>query len=277
MSGGAQDCTKMCTRRRSRQAFDLPGLKTLVITLSLIGASGCAGLRPAISSYNPACPPRGVVFVADGAGGFDSTTAAVIDAIAEESLPLRVERFDWTHGLGRVLADHFDRPHSECEARKLAAEITRLGCCKPRPNIYLIAHSAGAGVTLYTTESLPPDSVDRIILLAPSVSADYDLGPALRSSRCGVDVFYSHRDRAFLGFWTTVLGTTDRQWATAAAGRVGFQPCPTGTEQDLLLSRLHQHPWDPSKRASGNRGGHYGSYEPAFLHAYVLPLLSEPH
>lgn len=247
-------------------------MRILVTVLLLAGGLGCAGSRQA---YTPACPPRGVVFIADGAGGFDSTSAAVIDAIAEEGLPFKVERFEWSHGVGRVLADHFDRAHSECEARNLAAEITHLTGCSPRPEIYVIAHSAGSGVALYTAESLPPDSLNRIILLAPSVSANYDLGPALRSTRDGIDVFYSQRDRIFLGFWTTVLGTTDRRWATAAAGRVGFQPCPTGTETDVLISRLHQHPWEATMRASGNRGGHYGSYERPFLHAYVLPLLSQ--
>jgi pimeloyl-ACP methyl ester carboxylesterase len=249
-------------------------MRLRVIVAVLVGISGCAVGRNGISAYVPPGPPRGVVYVADGAGGFDSASNAVIQAIADECLPLRVQRFEWTHGVGRVLADHFDRPHSECEARTLASEITRLSCCNPRPEVYIIAHSAGAGVALYTAEDLPPDSLNRIILLAPSVAAEYDLGPALRSTRCGIDVFYSRRDRIFLGFWTTVLGTTDRRWMTAAAGRVGFDACPTGCEQEMLLNRLHQHPWDPSMRAFDNRGGHYASYEQAFLHAYVLPLLN---
>src|SRR5262249_49086311 len=98
-------------------------LRFLVFALLLVGGMGCA-TRQHVTSFVPACPARGVVFVADGAGGSDSTSAAVIDAIAEERLPFQVERFEWTHGPGRVAADHFDREHSECEARNLATQIT---------------------------------------------------------------------------------------------------------------------------------------------------------
>jgi hypothetical protein len=250
------------------------GLRLLAAALMLAGGVGCAARQHA-TNFIPACPARGVVFVADGAGGSDSTSVAVVDAIAEGGLPFRVERFEWTHGNGRVAADHFDRPHSECEARNLATKITHLVCCNPRPEVYILSHSAGAGVALYAANWLPPDSINRIILLAPSVATDYDLRPALRCAREGVDAFYSRRDRMVLGVATTLFGTTDRQWGTAAAGRVGFQPCPTATDETLLFNRLHQHPWEPAMRASDNRGGHYDSYERRFLHAYVLPLLSQ--
>ena len=48
-------------------------------------------------------------------------------------------------------------------------------------------------------EMLSPDSVDGIILLAPSVCVDYDLRPALRAVRHGIDVFHSDRDSVILG------------------------------------------------------------------------------
>src|SRR5947207_2649584 len=77
-------------------------------------------------------------------------------------------------------------------------------------------------------EFLPPDSVERVVLLAPSVSAEYDLGPALACAREGIDVFHSGRDRAYLGLGVRLLGTADRHWSDAA-GRVGFRvpaACP---------------------------------------------------
>jgi len=43
-----------------------------------------------------------------------------------------------------------------------------------------------------------------------------------------------------------------------------------------LLERLRQHPWDPSVSHTGNQGAHCDTLRPAFLGAYVLPLLAAP-
>jgi hypothetical protein len=37
---------------------------------------------------------------------------------------------------------------------------------------------------------LPADGVNRLVLLAPSVYVAYDLRPALRAARGGIDVFH---------------------------------------------------------------------------------------
>jgi hypothetical protein len=114
--------------------------------------------------------------------------------------------------------------------------------------------------------------LERIILLAPSVCETYDLRPALRTARCGVDVFHSNEDRIILGAAMRIVGTADHQ-CRRAAGRYGFTPiifCPADA---ALYGKLRQHPWDPAVEWSGHRGGHYGNNEAAFLRAYVLPLL----
>jgi hypothetical protein len=85
-------------------------------------------------------------------------------------------------------------------------------------------------------------------------------------------LFSSERDRFWLGLGTRVFGTTDGRHEPAA-GRSGFAPpalCPAET---ALAARLHQHPWEACVRWTGNQGGHTGSLSPAFLKAYVLPLL----
>ena len=79
----------------------------LLLTLT----SGCAAGpdRPAVSAARPA-PDRAVavVFCADGAGGLGETTDTLAHVIAEEGVPLRVERVEWSHGAGRFLLDHLD-------------------------------------------------------------------------------------------------------------------------------------------------------------------------
>jgi pimeloyl-ACP methyl ester carboxylesterase len=140
--------------------------------------------------------------------------------------------------------------------------------------VYLVSHSAGGTVALAALETAPPGAVDRAVLLSPSVSADYDLRPALRAVRGGLDVFHSRRDLLYLGLGTGLVGNADGQ-PGAASGRVGFQPRIDSPADAALYARLRQHPWDPALVWTGNRGGHEGSHQPRFLRAYVLPLFRE--
>jgi hypothetical protein len=121
-------------------------------------------------------------------------------------------------------------------------------------------------------ESLPPGGVERVVLLAPSVSTDYDLRPALARSRQGIDVFYSRRDWLVLGLGMTFSGTTDRRLG-AAAGRVGFRPVITDPGDRALYARLRQHEWEPDVAWTGHTGGHYGADEPGHVRARIVPLL----
>jgi pimeloyl-ACP methyl ester carboxylesterase len=245
----------------------------------LAGLSGCTNLptRETTQSNMPApAPPAatcGVVFCADGAGGYGGTSRALQEAIAKEGKPIRIELVPWSHGYGRVAVDHTDQGNIQEQACCLAKQVQGWLAMHPGQPVYLIGHSAGSAVVLEAGCRLPPDSIERIILLAPSVSAKYDLRPALASARGGVDVFTSRRDFWALGIGTRLFGTTDRRW-TSAAGRVGFRTLGNSPCDQALYARLHQHPWDCCQSWTGHQGGHYGAYRPGFLHAYVLPLLS---
>lgn len=217
-----------------------------------------------------------MIFSVDGAGDYQGTTAALRRVVTEAGSPLGVEAFEWSHGRGQFLADQTDACFARAEGARLACWVAARRECRPAEPIYLVAHSAGSAVVLAAAESLPPGAVDRVVLLAPSVSAQYDLRQALGASRQGVDVFYSRRDVPFLGIGVAVVGTADRRWLVPAAGRVGFEPRVDTAEDAALYTKLHQHGWDPAVEWTGNRGGHYGGYQPRFLQAYVMPLLTAP-
>jgi hypothetical protein len=253
-----------------------PLSRLLLLCPLLLGLGGCASLAPVAVGYRPAGPECGVLFVADGAGGFLATSDALKEAVAEEGLPLRVEVFSWTHGFGRILADQLHSSHSRARGRELAAQVLALRQCRPDLAIYLLGHSAGSAVVLEAASVLPPGTLDRVVLLAPSVSTDYDLRPALRSVRGSVEVFSSQRDLIYLGLGTALLGTADGRWCTKAAGRVGFRPQLICPGDEALYERLHEHPWGPYLDWSGNHGGHYGAYQSEYLHRFVLPLLTPP-
>lgn len=187
--------------------------------------------------------------------------------------PLRVETVSWSHGYGRSISDQIDWAYARQQGYALAGRIHGLRQACPREEIYIICHSAGSAVALAAAESVAPGDFDRLVFLSPSISADYDIRPALRNARDGIDVFYSGRDLGYLGAGILIFGTADRKWA-AAAGRVGFRPCPACPGDELLYAKLHQHAWDPCVAWTGNHGGHYGSYRPEFMAAYILPLLN---
>lgn len=231
-----------------------------------------AGGEASDRSTVPAQEPLAVVFVADGAGNFQAASKALREVVDTEGLAIQVETFVWSHGTMRIVADQLDTKHSQDEGRRLAAEMTAFHARNPQTSIFLLGHSAGAGVALIGAENVPPGTLDGLILLSPSVSTTYDLRPALRNCRLGIDVFYSKRDWFYLALATRVFGTADRR-RSATSGRVGFKvqcKCPEDTR---LFSKLRQRPWREDDCLLGNRGGHYGNYQPEFLRTYVVPVL----
>jgi pimeloyl-ACP methyl ester carboxylesterase len=243
------------------------------IIVALPVLSGCAGpTRVETRAPVPIAPEAGIVYSASGAGSFFSSTDALAEAIQERGLPLRVEPVAWSHGYGRILSDHLDYDNVRAQGCRLAERIALQKQAFPETKVHLVAHSAGSAVVVAAAEQLPPGSIEHIILLSPAISADYDLRPALRTARCGIDVFYSELDIGYLGLATGIFGNTDRVWGPTA-GRVGFRPAACTPAEAELYANLRQHPWHPCLGWTGNRGGHYGGYRPCFLQQYVLPIL----
>ena len=239
--------------------------------------TGCAATREqrptvAVTLGAPRAPVGAVVFCADGAGGFGGTSTALRENLGERSC-VRVEQFDWSHGKWRMLSDHLHHRNILEQGQRLAreAQCQKVRC--PDVPIYFVGHSAGSAVVLVAAESVPPGVIERVVLLAPSVSSTYDLRSALSRSRLGVDAFVSKSDWWILGMGMHLFGTTDGCWTTTS-GRVGFQPVGREPCDAALYAGLHQHAWDPTQASAGHDGGHYGSFEDGFLRASVLPLLA---
>lgn len=244
-------------------------------TLALVASLGCVGSRQHVA----ACAPPGVccqdvLFVADGAGDFRVTSLNVDRVIHGEQMPFCMTTVNWSHGYARVLADHLDLEHAKAEGQVLAQQIRERKACGPC-RIYVIAHSAGSVVVLVAAEHVEPNTIERIVLLAPSVRADYDLRPVLRGTRGGIDCYYSsHRDMYVR--WAAILSRMCRGEPCPRAGQNGFQPVIECDEDAALYGKLYQIPWERSFAHMGNRGGHYGAYQPCFLKDYVLPLMQRP-
>ncbi len=213
---------------------------------------------------------KGIVFVADGSGDLEAAATNLQTVIHEAGLSLCVQRVAWSHGWYRPLSDLVKHGHHRQQGVQLAASVLAYREAHPGDRVFLVGHSSGAAVVLAAAEHLPDGSVDRIILLAPAVSASYDLCPALRCAREGIDSFYSKRD-PILSTFIVLLGTADRRWEPAA-GWVGFRPRP-GCAEECPCCKLRQHAWSTCQGKTGYRGGHYGCRSTGHLREQVLPLL----
>jgi pimeloyl-ACP methyl ester carboxylesterase len=229
-----------------------------------------AGARAQSSA--PVAAARNVCFVADGAGNYQMASKSLRTTASQSGAALEVETFVWSHGYKRIITDQVDMPYARQKGKILAETVLAFKVDNPGAKIQLVGHSAGSLVVLSAAELLPPDCVDHIILLSPSVSTEYDIRPALRCARCSVEVHFSQRDWVFLGIWTGLLGCADRRHCVAS-GRVGFRAQLDAPADAPLRPKLVQHAWNPSFVALGNYGGHYGGYQPDYLRERVLPVL----
>jgi pimeloyl-ACP methyl ester carboxylesterase len=223
--------------------------------------------------------PRPLVWVVDGAGDLRGCSTALAQANLRAGAPLELSPFVWAHRHRRfrleLLLDQIDWPHARAQGTRLAAAILERKEQEPNRRVVLVAHSAGCAVALAACTDLPPDTVDRTILLAPSVSTGYDLRPALWAAKEGLDVFCSRKDWVALGFVIRVVGTTDTR-SSAAAGRFGFHPRGQAASDPATSTKLRQHFWSADQVWTGHTGGHHGMHTPAFIHAYLFPLIEAP-
>ena len=220
----------------------------------------------------PPAPPLHVLFVADGAGDYRACSRVVRQTAQADGWPLDVRTFRWLHGYLRNIADHTDHEWLRARGHDLAGLVLAQRQARPDLPVSLLGHSDGSAVVLAAAAELPPDTLERIVLLAPSVSADYDLRPALHAASSGMDVFHSRNDRLWLGVFTAFLGVADDLGETRAAGRFGFEPQGVRPEEVPLYAKLRQYEWNPTLEQTGHDGGHYGAYQPGHLRKFVLPL-----
>ena len=236
------------------------------IALASLAPTGCVSVesrRCELMSPHPA-NITSAVFIADGAGNYQLLSKALRNLVQQEGKPIDVVTHEWSHGKHRILADYLHHAHARDQGKKLAERVREYRALYPDRDVHLIGHSAGAVVVVAALEELEPGVVDRAVLLAPALSAEYDVQPALASVKQGVHVFCSPYDYVILGFATAMLGTPDHRW-TAMAGRMGFR-------EPRQHPKLFQRLWRPVDVTLGNNGGHFGAYQPEYLRTHVLPL-----
>lgn len=241
-----------------------------LILLCLLGLCPKAGADAGLAESRP------LVWIVDGAGDLKGCSNALAQANLAEDTPFELVVFPWSHGHRRLLLDQIDHNHAKQKGALLAARILDVRRTQGDRRMVVVAHSAGCAVALAACAHLPAGSIDRLVLLAPSVSSGYDLRPVVPAPREGIDVFCSEKDRIALGLVMKVVRTTDTLRSSMAAGRYGFQPKKDAPLSDSEWARVRHHFWTPELAWTGHNGRHHGMHSPAFVKHFVFPLLSGP-
>jgi hypothetical protein len=215
----------------------------------------------------------GLVLIVGGVGGLENLKLSLQWALKYAGLDCEIRNFEWTHGKGHIFKDLQDSRNHSQKTTELAEEINRIKAADPDRPLFLIGRSGGAVMALAVSELLPPQTIERIILLSPAVSPNFDLRPALRATRNEIVSFYSDLDWFILGWGTNHFGTADRIYSPSA-GMTGFvKPGDDDPEGKELYRRLVQVRWNPAMILVGHTGGHIGTTMPGFLAKDVVPWL----
>ncbi|MFH1747562.1 MAG: alpha/beta hydrolase [Planctomycetota bacterium] len=242
--------------------------------LMLVGMTGCAADLPRLDG--PARLERGLIVILPGIEGNSRWNRDIALGLDQGGVTSAIRIDDWTNGLpGSYVYTLAHLERNQQEARRIAAMIESYRDeCPGRP-VHLIGHSGGAGMAVLTLEALAEETrIATAFLLAPALSPEYDLSPALRRVHQLVYSFYSEEDVALLKIGTSIFGSIDRQHE-AAAGATGFiTPAEGDTQTEALYSeRLRQVAWGPSLERYGADGTHFGWASLQFARTYLAPII----
>ena len=225
------------------------------------------------SQTKPApAPAQGldIIFIINGSAAGTSVTENLTTVLAKRRLPINTDTIAWCRW-GSQVGDHTDYWGQVYSANCLAAKMADYHARWPKSKIYLIGHSAGTHIVLLAAGKMPPNTIERVVVLAPSVSTCFDLRPALRASRNGIDCYYSFDD-ALVSVGSERFGTADGLFVKPA-GEIGFTRLSPNFPDANLYQKVHNIRWEPEMAWSGNQGGHYGPTSEGFLDFYVLPVM----
>ncbi|OWK35136.1 esterase/lipase family protein [Fimbriiglobus ruber] len=215
---------------------------------------------------------QGTIFLVGGINDAGFITGGWKLGLRWAGLTHRLVHFRWQHGRWALFTLHDlwnTRRH-----RQKAAEFADLirACHREHPGepIHVLAHSAGTAIASYALEALAPEeSVTSAVFVGSGLSPQYDLTPVLARCRKGILAVDSPYDFVFLGIGTTLFGSCDRQFGSAA-GRVGFVPA-AGHEYAHLV-RL---PWRRELLWQGWHGGHLSQGHPRFARLTLAKWIRE--
>jgi pimeloyl-ACP methyl ester carboxylesterase len=206
---------------------------SFLLLLLLASLAGCAGdLKSHVDMdakfVNPARMDKGLVVILPGIEGESPANQDIRKGLDEGGIPYALAIYRWGFpipGLG-LLINQTDTAGNRRAAKELAGGILKYQANHPDRPVFLVGHSAGGGVAVFTLEALADlpaaKPVAGAMLLSSSISADYPLDKALKMTRLGIVNGFNPDDTVLLGAGTAMFGNVDGEHGDSA-GRTGFQ------------------------------------------------------
>jgi len=190
-------------------------------------AGGCGKYDLNARYADSARAGQGLVIILPGIEGESKANRDIRQGLYKAGIPYALVIYRWGSaipGPGGMLLNQTSVGRNRKMADELAEQIVQYQQKHPGKPVFLIGHSAGGGIAVFTLEALgrTPDSlpVEGAFLLSASISSDYDLTDALRMTRRGV-VNVSNKDDRLLNAGTATFGNVDGEHGDSA-GRMGF-------------------------------------------------------
>lgn len=241
-------------------------------TLSLLAVLLLAGLTGCQAASNG----FGKMYGCDGSGAgiIIRWGPSARQGLVEAGYKGLMEPYRWQTG-GGFAVDHLSSvDYKRRVAKGLADQVAQHRRAYPNDPVYLAGLSAGCAVVLYALEELPPEvSVDQVILLSPSVSADFDLNPALKHVRGRIYAFTSERDLVLKELAANSVSADGRKVGQDLAGVRGFH-LPGQSPAELAYGgKVRNISWRPEFARYGHNGGHTDVVATPFVRQFVAPLV----
>lgn len=218
---------------------------------------------------------QGYVIVLPGIEGHSLWNRSIVHGLVDAGIPYGIEIYDWTwsHAFPPINLRYGGNHRSQSD--RIAEKITAYRRQHPIAPLYLIGHSGGGAMTLFTLSKLPAGvTATGGILLGPAVSPVFDLQPAMGKTTRGLWNFASVFDAVFLAFGTTLFGTCDGHHRISA-GCLGFQqtepaPAPPEPQAEPYYREI---PYRFEMMRHLNLGGHFGYVNRRFVASWLAPIL----
>jgi hypothetical protein len=201
--------------------------RVLLLGLCTAGAVGCARYDMSVKYTSPQRAERGMVVILPGIEGEGRLNWDIRDGLYDAGVPyaLVIYRWGtWVPGPAGMLLNQTDVPGNRHAARELAQQIAGYQARNRGRPVFLIGHSAGGGIAIFTLEELGKlagvKPIEGAFLFSASLSANYPLDPALRMVRRGIVNVHNPTDQ-MLRLGTGLFGNADGGHG-ASAGRTGF-------------------------------------------------------
>ena len=171
---------------------------------------------------------QGLVVILPGIEGESGANRDIRKGLNDAGIPYALLIYRWgamMPGPAGMLINQTNVSRNHRVGQELAEQVAQYQRNHPNRPIFLIGHSAGGGIAVFTLEELAKikgaKPIEGAFLLSASISADYPLDGALRMVRRGIVNTYNPEDH-LLKEGTGAFGNVDGGRGDSA-GRTGFK------------------------------------------------------